>query len=480
MAQLKIDYDISSPLGGFFQTIDPGSGAPTGIDDISYISGSFGSPLSGKGTYVAKGNFANGSVLTAPVGLKKDFLYLLEVRDADSATSSNLILSLNVKTVNCSTSFPGGPGTPTITGTPTPSPTPRQMFTCQPDPRCANNGRSIQLCPLVCQPVSSNLPAPTGGLPTATGAPSSGPTAAIPTTTIGPTTALTPTTPAGLNILTLINSVSESSIRSFMESLVDDDDTPGPDETQTRYTGTTGLQDETQYVSNKFSEFGLASSFQNFSFERTSTRNVIGRIEGQDPNSVYLVTSHIDSTAQTNSGTTDPAPGADDNASGTVVVMEAARVLKSIQPFLKHSIEFITFSGEEQGLYGSYYYVNNRPSGKTIKGVINLDMVGNSSGGECVNFMYKNYNGGDALSNRIVQMISAHNLGLGGESKATSIPYSDHKPFWDVGIPAIFATECAFSPVYHSINDKMSYLNFSQLTKTTKAIVAAVADLATQ
>lgn len=106
-------------------------------------------------------------------------------------------------------------------------------------------------------------------------------------------------------------------------------------------------------------------------------------------------------------------------------------------------------------------------------------MVGNNSGSECVNFLYKNYNGGDVLSNKIVAMVSKYNLGLNGVSAASSNGQSDHKPFWDVGIPAIFGHECTFSSVYHSVNDKTSYINFSQITKTTKAVVAAIAELAT-
>ena len=70
----------------------------------------------------------------------------------------------------------------------------------------------------------------------------------------------------------------------------------------------------------------------------------------------------------------DVAPGADDNASGTAAVLEAARVLSQYR--FKHTLRFVTFAAEEQGLIGSYYYVAEaRSAGTPIGGAINLDMI---------------------------------------------------------------------------------------------------------
>lgn len=475
VSHIKYDYEI--PLGelGIIETINS-AGNPLGIEDMSSWDAVVGGRprLAGKGTHIAKGNW-----LTPPdTGLRNNYDYTVEIHNGSAAITNTLVFTMKVKTLDCTKitpTLPGSSPSPTVADGPTP--TPRQMFNCQPDPKCLANKKSIQLCPLVCQSMSSGQPNPTQSpsSPTATGTPggAGSPTSSVPTATIAPTS-------TALDIGALISTVSEDRLREYMESLVDDDATPGYDETQTRYTGSQGHTVETDYVHTKFSEFGVSASFQNFSFSGRNARNVIGTIDGQDPNSVYIVSSHIDSTAQTNSGTTDPAPGADDNASGSVAVVEAARVLKSIQSKLKHSIVFITFSGEEQGLKGSYYYVSNLPSGKKIKGVINLDMIGNKSGSECVNFLYKNYNGGDVISSKIIEIISKYNLGLGGISGASSNGQSDHKPFWDVGIPAVFGHECTFSPVYHSINDKTNSINYSQIAKTTKAVVGAIAEFATK
>lgn len=298
-----------------------------------------------------------------------------------------------------------------------------------------------------------------------------------PTVTIAPSP-----TASSKNIASLINSVSQDEIRKHLTNLVDDDEVSGFDEAQTRWSRFSGNQAEANYIKSQFEVIGVAVEFQPFSFNYQgltfNTQNIIGKIDGRNSNQVYLLTAHMDSTAAS-SGTNDPAPGADDNGSGTAVVMETAAVLKSVSNQLNTSLEFILFSGEEQGLWGSYHYVNNLSSQKTIKGVVNIDMIGNQGpSGDCTNFGYKPYNGGDVLSQAIVSANRKYNIGLDASSVQSSNGRSDHKPFWDRGIPAIFGFECDFSPVYHTVNDKLDKINFNQLTKNAKALVAALAELA--
>ena len=115
-------------------------------------------------------------------------------------------------------------------------------------------------------------------------------------------------------------------------------------------------------------------------FENTKSCNVIGLIEGTDPilkNEVIIIGAHLDAVG--NLGKL--LPGALDNASGVVDIMAAARALaqSSVKP--KRSIMFIMFGGEECGLLGSTFYVNNPkfPKEKVVC-MINLDMVGNGTG----------------------------------------------------------------------------------------------------
>lgn len=112
--------------------------------------------------------------------------------------------------------------------------------------------------------------------------------------------------------------------------------------------------------------------------------NVIGILEGSDPqlkNEAIIIGAHYDHLGHGGSGSlaansTEIHHGADDNASGTTAVIELARQFsKEKRP--KRTLIFMTFAGEEEGLLGSKFYVNNPvwPLEKTVA-MINLDMVG--------------------------------------------------------------------------------------------------------
>ncbi|HKR58329.1 MAG TPA: M20/M25/M40 family metallo-hydrolase [Pyrinomonadaceae bacterium] len=113
--------------------------------------------------------------------------------------------------------------------------------------------------------------------------------------------------------------------------------------------------------------------------------NVIGILEGSDPslkNEVIVIGAHYDHLGHGGAGSLAPKEGeihhgADDNASGVAGVLELARILTSQTPRPRRSIVFAAFSGEEEGLLGSNYYVNHPvvPLANTIT-MINMDMIG--------------------------------------------------------------------------------------------------------
>ena len=108
--------------------------------------------------------------------------------------------------------------------------------------------------------------------------------------------------------------------------------------------------------------------------------NVIGELPGTDPTAgYYLICAHYDAIGSRTKGgwnwRTDPAPGADDNASGVAAVLEAARVLSQVD--LPWTVRFALWSGEELGLHGSREYAGRAgDDDDRILGVINIDMVG--------------------------------------------------------------------------------------------------------
>lgn len=116
-----------------------------------------------------------------------------------------------------------------------------------------------------------------------------------------------------------------------------------------------------------------------------SAANVIGILDGSDPtlkNETIVIGAHYDHLGLGGEGSLAPKEGgihhgADDNASGTAGVLELARFFTSPGNRPRRTIVFIAFSGEEEGLLGSNYYVNHPivPLANTVA-MINMDMIG--------------------------------------------------------------------------------------------------------
>jgi hypothetical protein len=121
--------------------------------------------------------------------------------------------------------------------------------------------------------------------------------------------------------------------------------------------------------------------------KKARTKNVIGMIEGNDPvlkDEYIVIGGHYDHLGFGGPGSGSRMPdtvaihnGADDNASGTAMVIELAGKLAPEKNRLKRSIILISFSGEEMGLLGSKYFTDHSPVDmKKIKAMFNFDMVG--------------------------------------------------------------------------------------------------------
>jgi Peptidase family M28 len=97
-----------------------------------------------------------------------------------------------------------------------------------------------------------------------------------------------------------------------------------------------------------------------------------------EPDRIYLVSGHYDSRVTDVLNGTSDAPGADDDASGTAVSMELARVMATRRP--NATLVFLAVAGEEQGLYGSNFVAQQyKAAGADIQGMLNNDIVGSST-----------------------------------------------------------------------------------------------------
>lgn len=112
----------------------------------------------------------------------------------------------------------------------------------------------------------------------------------------------------------------------------------------------------------------------------TEIVNVVATLPGKrSPDRVIVVGGHYDSICSNNGDSTTEAPGANDDASGTAVVMELAEVMSTHE--FDATIVLVAFAGEEQGLLGSTHFAEEAAkAGKAIEAMITNDIVGNTEG----------------------------------------------------------------------------------------------------
>jgi uncharacterized repeat protein (TIGR01451 family) len=280
-------------------------------------------------------------------------------------------------------------------------------------------------------------------------------------------------------IQAMVNSVSQTEIYTTILNLQDEDETPGWDANRSRYTFSPELVAERDYIHDRMQMPGLSVRYRTFSYGGTQY-NIEATLDGWGPGSdiVYIVCAHYDSTSPYHD---EVAPGADDNASGTAAALEAARVLSQYR--FKHTLRFVTFSAEEQGLVGSYYYVAEaQTAGTPIGGAINLDMIAwDSDGDDAMDIHAGTRSDSQALGTAFLNANTTYGISLVPEfitMGATTA--SDHARFWNQGYPAILAIEDFddFNLYYHSADDTLDTLDLSYATKFVRATVATLADLA--
>jgi aminopeptidase YwaD len=202
------------------------------------------------------------------------------------------------------------------------------------------------------------------------------------------------------------------------------------------------------------------------------THNVVAWLEGADPvlkNEFIIIGGHYDHLGMGGVGSGSRIPdkngihnGADDNASGTVGVMEMARQLATQKNELKRSVIFVAFTGEEMGLIGSKYFVSYSPVPlSSIKAMINYDMIGRLS--KKTNKLLVT---GTGTAKEFEQILRKHNDttklklvfspdGFGG---------SDHTSFYSQKIPVLFYNS-GMHEDYHKPTDDVKLINFDGVQK---------------
>jgi hypothetical protein len=287
------------------------------------------------------------------------------------------------------------------------------------------------------------------------------------------------------------------------------------------------------WVLSKFNQFAASSGGRLTAFVDTSTYgpdrqrvprainlgNTVATLKGTDPNDnrIFIISGHLDSRRTNVLDSTNDAPGANDDGSGSAAVLECARIMS------KHSfpatVIFVTVSGEEQGLLGSTYMAKKaRTQNWNIEAVLNNDIMGSNNSNET-----------NIIDNTRVRVFSEglpaydlgkvarqiRQLGLENDGKARQLARyvkevgeryvdhlqvmliyrndrylrgGDHSPYVDTGYAAVRITEMNenFNHQHQDVRtengvvygDLTEFMDFEYLRKNTALNLANLANLA--
>jgi Peptidase family M28/PA domain/PDZ domain len=215
------------------------------------------------------------------------------------------------------------------------------------------------------------------------------------------------------------------------------------------------------------------------------TKNVVGVLEGAGPHAgeTVVIGGHYDHLGHGGIVSGSLAPfsrqihnGADDNASGTTMVLELARRLGARRDPLPRRVVFIAFSGEERGLLGSRYYVEHPlyPLASTVM-MINCDMVGRLNDKNDLTMIGTGTTPGiDVLVAALgksaglnVKTIASMTDGFGG---------SDHESFYNKNVPVLFAFTGIHGD-YHKPSDDSDKINYAGMERIADYLELIALDL---
>lgn len=262
------------------------------------------------------------------------------------------------------------------------------------------------------------------------------------------------------------------------------------------------LQKAEQYLTDQFQDLHLDVAVHSFDALGGTYRNVIATMPpsranppDQPTRPPLIIAAHYD--------TVQGSPGADDNASGLAVMLEAARSLREVP--LGSAVQFIGFCLEEEDLLGSLAYAAQlKGRRQEIRGAIVLECVGYARAEEgsqhippgvpitvptTGNFLAIVGNTASAelvaavesSANRQVLALTTISLLVPGQGEMLpDTRRSDHAAFWHYGYPALMLTDTANfrNPHYHRPTDTLDTLDFTFMQRVADAVTSSAIDLA--
>ena len=283
---------------------------------------------------------------------------------------------------------------------------------------------------------------------------------------------------------TIVSQINETKFAWF-DSILANNIGPRP------YNSTSNVQ-AAEFIADELNSTGsISATYQWFTYAGKKIANVIGTLPSADPSnqSKIVVGAHFD--------TVPNSPGADDNGSGTALLLEVARVLSRCR--FGRTIEFVAFNAEEYGLWGSKHYAQQElQAGDDILLVINVDMCiwdnPDAPPDEKLWIVYNGtvpYENGEYFADIALNISNTYLTAPIQKISSTNDTYvlthnwdrSDQASFWTTGIPAlwIFEFNGFQNPYMHKPADSVDVESYSFTlgTQAAQVVAATVANLAT-
>ena len=282
---------------------------------------------------------------------------------------------------------------------------------------------------------------------------------------------------------------------SYVNRIYDDVNYLADNKLEGRKTGSKGEQIAADYIANRFKSLkikakGTNAYFQAFSFNNPSnphgqvlfdqiendtmmsSKNVIGYIDNNAEHTI-VIGAHYDHLGYGGEGSlhvgSEIHNGADDNASGTALMLDLSSQLKFNNR--NNNYLFIAFSGEEMGLLGSNYFVKNPTIDlSSINYMINLDMVGRLKEDKSLAIY------GVGTSPIFKQTINSNNKSFNLIENESGVGPSDHTSFYINDIPVLHFFTGQHSD-YHKPSDDADKVNFDGVKEISDYIFSIISDL---
>ncbi|GIG21779.1 hypothetical protein Cch01nite_25030 [Cellulomonas chitinilytica] len=241
----------------------------------------------------------------------------------------------------------------------------------------------------------------------------------------------------------------------------------------TRHSLSDGFAQALDESQSRLDALGYATRREPVTVGAGGCENLVADRSGDGGGGLVVVTAHLDSVNLAG-GPSAPAPGADDNGSGSAGLLELARLLATRT--WQHDLRLVLFGGEEEGLFGSTQHVAALPRADRlrIRAVLNMDMIGTRNTATATVLLE-----GAELSSSQIAELSAAAAAVTDLAVETSLsPFaSDHVPFINRRIPAVLTIEGGDSANghIHSAADVATHVDPSFARQILRMNVVALA-----